>query len=174
VAQIVTAGDDARPRRWEVPGMRTWTTTATVGAEPGAVLEVLTDPEACRRWAPVAFEVSGLEDRRLVPGSRARVTGRLAGRDVAFDLQVHEASDGTLELSATGPVGLDPTNGLRPSVPGYDLAAADGGSVVCASVGVRPGGGLLGRLLEQATVALLAAGLLDTALSRIAREAALC
>lgn len=83
--------------------MRTWTTSTTVGAEPGAVLAVLTDPEACRRWAPVDFDVSGLEDSRLVPGSRARVTGRLAGRDVGFDVQVHAAANGLLELTASGP-----------------------------------------------------------------------
>ena len=154
--------------------MRTWTTTATVGAEPGAVLDVLTDPDACRRWAPVDFDVSGLKDRRLLAGSRARVTGRLAGRDVGFDVHVHEASHEALELSADGPVAFDPTNGLRPSVPGYDLAPAAGGSEVRACVGVRPGRGLVGRLLEQATAALLTAGLLDTAVSRIAREAVPC
>ena len=145
--------------------MRTWTTTATVGAEPGAVLDVLTDPDACRRWAPVDFDVSGLNNRRLLAGSRARVTGRLAGRDVGFDVQVHEASDDALELSADGPVAFD----VR-----YDLAPAAGGSEVRACVGVRPGRGLVGRLLEQATAALLTAGLLDTAVSRIAREAVPC
>jgi hypothetical protein len=126
--------------------------------------------------------VSGLEDRRLVAGSRARpappaepvVGGRLAGRDVGFDVRVHEAADGTLKLTASGPVALDPTNGLRPSVPDYDLAPAAGGSEVRASVGIRPGRGLLARLLEQATAALLTAGLLDTAVSRIAREAVPC
>jgi hypothetical protein len=56
----------------------------------------------------------------------------------------------------------------------YDLAPAAGGSEVRASVGVRPGRGLVGRLLEQATAALLTAGLLDTAVSRIAREAVAC
>src|SRR5689334_426222 len=106
--------------------MRTWTTTATVGAEPGAVLDVLTNPDACRRWAPVDFDVSGLGDRRLLAGSRARVTGRLAGRDVGFDVHVHEASDAALELSADGPVAFD----VR-----YDLAPADGGSEVRARVG---------------------------------------
>ena len=154
--------------------MRIWTTAATVGAEPGAVLDALTDPEAVRRWAPVDFDVSGLQDHRLRPGSRARVSGGLAGRDVGFDVHVHEASDGRLELSATGPVGFDPTNGRRPSVPGSDLAPADGGSEVRASVGMRPGRGLLGRVLEHATAALLSAGALDTAVSRIGREALPC
>jgi hypothetical protein len=81
-------------------------------------------------------------------------------------VEVHEATDGTLELTATGPVGFE----VR-----YDLApAADGGSEVRARVCIRPGRGLLGRLLEHATAALLSAGALDTAVSRIGREAAVC
>ena len=56
----------------------------------------------------------------------------------------------------------------------YDLAAAPGGSEVRASVGLRPRGGLLGRVLAEATAGLLAAGLLDTAVSRMAREAVPC
>jgi hypothetical protein len=143
--------------------MRTWTTTTTIGADPGAVLDVLTDPEACRRWAPVAFDVSGLDDDRLMTGSRARVSGRLAGRTVGFDVQVHEAADGRLALSAEGPVAFD----VR-----YDLAPAAGGSEVRASIGVGAGRGLVGRILAEATSALLSAGVLDTAVSRLAREAA--
>jgi len=142
--------------------MRTWTTTTTVDADPHAVLDVLTDPEACRRWAPVDFDVSGLDDDRLLAGSRARVTGRLAGRSVGFDVHVHEAADGRLALSADGPVALD----VR-----YDLAPAAGGSEVRASVGVAPGRGLIGRILAEATSALLSAGALDAAISRLAREA---
>ena len=62
--------------------MRTWTTTTTVGADPVAVLDVLTDPQACRRWAPVAFNVSGLRDDWLSAGSHARKSppGRLRAR----------------------------------------------------------------------------------------------
>jgi uncharacterized protein YndB with AHSA1/START domain len=143
--------------------MRTWTTTTTVDAAPDAVLEALTDPEMCRRWAPVGFDVSGLEDDRLTTGSRARVTGRLAGRSVGFDVHVHEAADRRLALSADGPLALD----VR-----YDLAPADGGSELHASVGVGAGRGLVGRILAEATSALLSAGVLDTAVSRLAREAA--
>ena len=41
--------------------MKTWTaTTTTVDAPREAVLDVLTDPGACARWAPVDFEVSDL------------------------------------------------------------------------------------------------------------------
>ena len=39
--------------------MRTWTATTTVDARPEAVLDVLTDPDASRRWAPLPFDVEG-------------------------------------------------------------------------------------------------------------------
>ena len=96
--------------------MRTWTATTTAAAHPAAVLDVLTDPGAASRWAPVPFDVDDL--------------------DVA-----------------------------------YELAPADTGSEVRASIRVRSGGGLTGRLLAEATGALLSAGALQNALSRIAREA---
>ena len=63
-----------------------------------------------------------------------------------------------------GPVGLDVA---------YDLAEVPAGAEVRASVSVRPARGLLGRLLAEATSALLSAGALQHAVSRIAREAAL-
>jgi hypothetical protein len=47
------------------------------------------------------------------------------------------------------------------------------GSRVHASISVRPKRGLGGRLLAEATNALLKAGALDTALARLTREAAL-
>ena len=144
--------------------MRTWTATATATAEPQDVLHVLTDPEACRRWAPVAFAFDG-EAASLRPGTRTRVSGRLAGKDVGFDVQVHKADAERFELTASGPVGFDVL---------YDLAPVDGGTEVRASVSVRPGGGLTGRVLAHATTALLAAGALPTAVSRIAAEAACC
>src|SRR4051812_20668333 len=84
--------------------MRTWTTTCTVDAAPTALLDVLTDPDACRRWAPVSFDVDGLATPRLSAGTHARVTGRLAGCPVGFDLHVDEASDGRLALRASGAV----------------------------------------------------------------------
>ena len=145
--------------------MRTWTATTTVAARPEAVLDVLTDPDAVARWAPVPFDVDELGSPRLRRGSRARVSGRLAGRRVGFDVEVHEADAAALSLSAHGPVAFD----VR-----YDLAAAGRGSEVRASVAVRNGRGLAGRLLAEATNALLAAGALDLAVGRIAREAATC
>jgi hypothetical protein len=126
------------------------------------VLAVLTDPDAAAEWAPVPFDVDELDGRRLATGTRARVSGRLAGRRVGFDLEVHEASDRGLTLAADGPVGFDVA---------YELAAVDGGSEVRASVSVRPSGGILGRLLAEATSALLSAGALEAAVSRIGRAA---
>jgi hypothetical protein len=142
--------------------MRTWTATTTTAARPEDVLDVLTDPEAAARWAPLPFEVDQLEGRRLRAGSRARVSGKLAGRRVGFDLEVHEASGRGLALAADGPVGFDVD---------YRLAPVEGGSEVRASVSVRPSGGIAGRLIAQATSALLSAGALEAALSRVAREA---
>ena len=141
--------------------MRTWTATTTVDAPPEAVLDVLTDPGACARWAPVDFDVTGVGGRRLVAGSRPQVRGRLAGVEVGFDVEVLEVDEGRLALRAAGPVALDVA---------YDLYVAAGGSEVRASVGVRPGRGLRGRLLAEATSALLSAGALQQALSRIGRE----
>ena len=93
------------------------------------------------------------------------MSGRLAGKRVGFDVEVHEAIDGRLRLSADGPVGFD----VR-----YDLAPAPRGSEVRASVCVRPARGLTGRLLAEATNALLAAGALQAAISRLGREATAC
>jgi Polyketide cyclase / dehydrase and lipid transport len=142
--------------------MRTWTAKTTTAARPEAVLDVLTDPEAAARWAPLPFDVDELDGRRLATGSRARVTGKLAGRRVGFDLEVHEASGDGLSLAANGPVGFDVD---------YRLAAVEGGSEVRASVSVRPAGGILGRLLAEASNALLSAGALEAALARVTREA---
>ena len=70
--------------------MTTFTATAPAPAPPAAVLEVLTDPEAARRWAPVAFRLRGGEDR-LVRGNRVQVVSNFAGRSVGFDVDVLEA-----------------------------------------------------------------------------------
>jgi uncharacterized protein YndB with AHSA1/START domain len=143
--------------------MRTWTATTTVDAAPEAVLDVLTDPDAIARWAPLPFDVEDLDTPRLVSGTTARVSGRLAGRRVGFEVEVFEAEDGRLSLRATGPVGLDVN---------YDLEETDRGSEVHASVSVRNGKGITGRLLGEATSALLSAGALTHAVSRLAALAA--
>src|SRR3954447_19795378 len=151
--------------------MRTWTAATTAAAHPEAVLDVLTDPDAIACWAPAPFDVDDLDCRRLRTGRRARgsgaaarAPGRRAGRRVGFDVEVHEAGESGLALTASGPVALDVA---------YQLAPADAGSEVRASIRVRSGGGLTGRLLAEATGALLSAGALHAALSRIAREASL-
>ena len=142
--------------------MRTWTATTTVDAAPHAVLDVLTDPDAIARWAPLPFD-DDLDTPRLVTGSTARVSGRLAGRRVGFVVEVHQAAAERLSLAADGPVGLHVN---------YDVAETETGSEVHASVSVRSGKGLTGRLLAEATNALLSAGALTHALSRLTREAA--
>ena len=146
--------------------MRTWTATTTAAAHPEAVLDILTDPDAATRWAPVPFDVDELDGERLYAGGRARVSGKLAGRRVGFDVRVHEADENGIALTADGPVAMDVA---------YQLShASGGGSEVRASVSVRSGGGITGRVLAQATGALLSAGALQAALGRIAREAAYC
>jgi len=123
---------------------------------------VLTYPEEIRRWSPVDFDLEDLEGRRLAPGTRGRVTGRLAGVTVGFDVEVHTADEARLELSAEGPIALD----VR-----YELTGDDSGAELNASVSLRRSGGLTGRLVANATAALLSAGALDGAAGRIARVA---
>lgn len=142
--------------------MPNWTATTTTSATPDQVLEVLTHPDEIRRWSPIDFDVDELDAARLAAGTRARVTGRVAGVRVGFDVEVHAADEQLLELSADGPVGID----VR-----YELWPANAGSEVNASVSIRRAGGLTGRLVANATAALLSAGVLDGAADRIARAA---
>jgi hypothetical protein len=143
--------------------MRTYTATTTAPARPEAVLDVLTDPDALLRWAPVDFDVERLSGSRLAEGGSARVSGRLAGREVGFEVEVHYADVDGLSLSADGPVALDVAYELRPTL---------AGSEVSASVTVVPKPVLRARLLAEATAAVLAGGALQAALGRMAREAA--
>lgn len=142
--------------------MSQWTATARAKATPGQVLEVLTHPDEIRRWSPVDFDSDDLDGRRLAAGTRGRVVGRLAGVSVGFDVEVHAVDEARLELSAEGPVGLD----VR-----YDLTVDDSGAQLNASVSMRPSDGLTGRLVANATAALLSAGALEGAAGRIARVA---
>ena len=143
--------------------MRTWSATKRIDAEPAAVLGLLTDTDAVRRWSPVPFDLDDDADR-LIAGARMRVSGQLVGKRVRFDVEVHEAGDGRLALTASGPVAFDVAYEARP--------AGRGMSDVCASVSLRSCGGLFGRLAEQATAALLTAGALGVAVDRIAASAA--
>lgn len=117
-------------------------------------------PDAIARWAPIEFEVLDFDGRRLFSGDHVRVHGSLAGRCLEFEVDVAEAEGGRLVLSATGLIRLDVE---------YLATALDDGSEVRASVAVS-GRGLIGRVLAQATDALLAAGALSAAVARIARE----
>jgi hypothetical protein len=131
-----------------------------VAGLPDEVLAMLTEPSSIARWAPIEFDVVDFGRRRLQAGDRVRVCGSLAGRSVEFEVDVSEADDGHLLLTAVGPIRLDVE---------YLAVAAAEGSEVHASITVT-GQGLLGRLLAQATDALLAAGALNQAVDRIAGE----
>jgi uncharacterized protein YndB with AHSA1/START domain len=139
-----------------------WTSRAQAKATPERLLEVLTHPEQIRRWSPVDFDVDDLETRRLAAGTKARVTGRVAGVPVSFDVRVHAAETNRLELSAEGPIGLE----VR-----YDLADAGDGAEMTASVRVKSGRGITGRIVASAAASLLSAGALDGATGRIAQVA---
>ena len=141
--------------------MANWETRTRVKGQPEHVLEVLTDPSSARRWSPIGFELAELEGDRLRSGTRAVLTGKLAGKGVSFEVNVIKASDGQLELRAVGPVEMDVA---------YDALPADDGTEVVASVVVRSGGGLIGRMLSSATDALLAGGALTIAVQGVARE----
>jgi uncharacterized protein YndB with AHSA1/START domain len=142
--------------------MAQWTTRTQANASPEQVLEVLTDPDAIRLWSPIDFEVEDLSGPRLSAGDVTRVTGRVAGMRVGFDVEIHAADEDGIELSADGPIGID----VR-----YDLNPAESGSEVTATIGLRRRGGITGRLISQATAALLSAGALDGAARSIARAA---
>ncbi len=117
--------------------MNTWTTEMRLPAMPERVLELLTEPEAIAQWAPIPFELVDTDGGRLRAGTRARVRGGLAGRQLEFEVEIREAHDRRLALVATGPISIDAQ---------YDLSPADGGSALRASVSVG-GRGLLGGLL---------------------------
>lgn len=140
--------------------MRSWVTQTTVAGSPCEVLRLLTEPDAIARWTPVPFEIVEFDGDRLVTGCRARVRGCLAGQRVEFDVRVLEADDGHLALVANGPISLEVD---------YGLSATSSGSEVCARVSVR-GTGLWGRALAAATEALLAAGAIQSSMSRLAHE----
>src|SRR4051794_4659722 len=121
--------------------MDMWTSTARAKTTPDGLLEVLTHPQRIRLWSPVDFELDDLDTRRLVAGTTTRVTGRVAGVRVSFNVEVHRADPTRLELSADGPIGLD----VR-----YDLAPAGACAEVTASVPVRGGRGITGRVVDRA------------------------
>src|SRR3954467_6442231 len=110
----------------------------TIAADPAAVMALLTEPDAIARWAPLPFDVDGLESPRLRSGSLAYVSGGLAGKRIEFEVNVAEASDTRLALPASGPVVMDVE---------YRVEPLESGSRVEASIELGRGKGLLGGLL---------------------------
>jgi hypothetical protein len=131
-----------------------------MAGRPDDVMVILTRPDAIARWAPIPFEVIDFKGDRLLAGDSARVRGGLAGRNLEFTVAIAEASGGRLVLTASGPIDIDVE---------YVAEEIPDGSSVRARVDVS-GRGLIGRILAQATDALLAAGALRSAVSRIAHE----
>src|SRR3954447_724528 len=158
---LVIRGKARRAQTDSEAPMATWETRTTVKGQPEHVLEVLTDPTSASRWSPIGFELEELDGDRLRSGTRAVLTGKVAGRGVSFDVEVIKADDGQLELRAVGPVEMDVA---------YDAIRAGDATEVVASVAVRSAGGLIGRMLSSATDALLAGGALNIAVQGVARE----
>lgn len=142
--------------------MARWTAYTQVAGDPDEVLELLTEPDAIARWSPVEFDVVGDCGSRLEAGDRVRVCGRLGGQRISFDVDVLRADDGDLQLTATGPIRLDVAYRVRGTGDGSELHA-------CVDVSGR---GLMGRVLAQATDALLASGALRFAVDRLAGQLA--
>jgi len=140
--------------------MGIWRAQTLVAGEPDEVLQMLTEPDIIARWAPIDFELVDRRYQRLQAGDHVQVRGFLAGRCLEFVVDVAQASGGRLSLTATGPIALDVKYVARRAVRGSQVEA-----VVSVS-----GRGLIGRMLAQATDALLAAGALSAAIGRIARE----
>ena len=138
-----------------------WIANTAIGAGPAQVMEVLTRPCAIASWAPIPFEVEGVSDR-LTAGDHAIVAGRLAGKDLTFDVHIHEADCCNLRLTAIGPyVEMDVH---------YDIDGLDEWSEVSASIDVK-GKGVLGRFVAKALEGFLAGGGLNNALGQLARAA---
>lgn len=142
--------------------MRTHMSSQTASAQPAHVLKVLTDPAACGRWAPIAFTTQQACGERLQAGTRSRLQGRIAGRNVSFEIEVLAADDRGLSLCANGPVGLEVDYRLTPAAPG---------TLIDAQITLTKAGGITGAVVSRATDAVLSAGAVRWALHAIAAEA---
>jgi carbon monoxide dehydrogenase subunit G len=142
--------------------MSTHTASQTATAEPAHVLQVLTDPAACARWAPVGFSTDQPSGEYLHAGSRTRLQGRIAGRNVTFEVDVLAADERGLSLRATGPVRLKVD---------YQLTPSGSGTLIEAQITLGQAAGMTGALASRATNAILAAGALRFALRAIIAEA---
>jgi hypothetical protein len=144
------------------PDTRTWRSEVTVNAAPAQVLDTLTDIEACEAWSPVGFHVEDQASPQLRVGTTTTVSGRLAGLTVRFRVDVCQADAERFVLRAVGPVEMLASYVIRPSRRGAHVRAA---------ISVSRGSGARAAMAAGATSVLLAAGALDHALGRIAREA---
>jgi hypothetical protein len=142
--------------------MSVYTTNMIAQADRAEILDVLTDAAACATWSPFPFGVDGVPGGRLAVGCRVTVSGGLAGRSVAFGVEVVDADLDGLRLRARGPVDVDVDYALTPAI--------CGGTQIAVRVSTSAGG-LRGRLLVAAVDSLLAAGALERALSAISRAA---
>ena len=122
---------------------------------PEAVLAALTDPDAVARWSPVAFEVETMTRAACAPGTRTRVSGKLAGVRVGFDVEVHRGRRPAAR--AVGPRAGPHGRQLR------RRARAGRLDQVHASVSVAKGRGCVAGLMAEATAGLLRAGALSPA-----------
>jgi hypothetical protein len=142
----------------------TWRSRTTVRATPQHVIDTLTDPDACARWSPIPFSLDTSDGARLRAGTTTRVSGRLLGARVRFNLHTLAADPGRLHLHARGPVDI---------LVDYTLKPIRAGCALDALISIHPPTSRLGRLLARATGLLLATGTLDHAMDRIAHEAEL-
>jgi hypothetical protein len=134
----------------------------TVSADANHVLQVLTDPAACGRWAPVAFTTDHAPGELLRAGARTSLRGRIAGRNVTFEIHVSAADERGLSLRATGPVRFEV---------GYRLTPAARWTLIEAQITLARTRGITGAIVARATSAVLDAGALRFALRAIAAEA---
>jgi hypothetical protein len=142
----------------------TWRSRTTVRATPQHVIDTLTDPVACARWSPIPFSLDASDGARLRPGTTTRVSGRLLGTHVRFNLHTLAADPCRLHLHARGPIDI---------LVDYTLKPIRAGCALDALVSIQPPISRFGRLLARATGLLLATGALDHAVNRIAHEAEL-
>lgn len=142
--------------------MGTHTASQTTTAEPTHVLQVLTDPAACARWAPIEFTADQAPGDYLRAGSRTRLQGRIAGLNVTFEVDVLAADERGLSLRATGPVRLEVD---------YQLTPSGRGTLIEAQITLTQAAGMTGALASRASNAILGAGALRFALRAIAAEA---
>jgi hypothetical protein len=147
---------------WTPPHRRqAWNANVAVRATPERVLDALTDPAACARWSGIPFRLDELDGPRLRSGSRARLSGRIVGRELGFDVRVQHAGVDGLVLRAVGPVEL---------AAHYRLRRVDAGCMVDASVRISMRRSRAALPVAGATAALLSAGALEHALRGLARE----